>query len=125
MRYRSKFSVSFSNALKGIIYCIETEKHMRIHLSFAALAVFLSWFFRVSNIEWLLILFAITLVITLEILNSAIERTIDLYTTEQHPLAQAAKDAAAGAVLVAALCALIIGAVIFLPKICKYFSSLT
>lgn len=122
---KSKFISSLSNALRGIAYCVKTEKHIRIHLLFAILAVFLSWLLQLVIIEWLMILFSITLVITLEMCNTAIERTVDLYTGVQHPLAQVAKDVAAGAVLVAALNALIIGAVVFLPKICKYFSSLS
>lgn len=125
MHSKWSFVANFLNALRGIVYCIKTEKHMRVHMFFAVLAVGLSWYLQISTIEWLLIILVITLVITLEIINSAIERTVDLYTLEEHPLARVAKDAAAGAVLIAALSALIIGAVVFLPKICKYFSNLS
>lgn len=125
MHNKWSFAASFLNALRGIVYCIKTEKHLRIHLFFAVLAVFLSWYLRISTIEWLLIILVITLVITLEMINSAIERAVDLYTVEEHQLAGVAKDVAAGAVLIAALSALIIGAVVFLPRICKYFSSLS
>ncbi|NLT95805.1 MAG: diacylglycerol kinase family protein [Clostridia bacterium] len=121
MQNKLSFFASFFNALRGIYYCIINERHMRIHLFFAVAAVFLSWYLKISSIEWLLVVLVITLVITLEMINSAIERTVDLYTTDAHPLAQIAKDVAAGAVLFAALCALIIGAVVFLPKLCKYF----
>jgi len=123
MNDKLKFEDSLFNALRGIGYCLKNEKHMRIHLIFAASAMFLSWYFRLAVREWLPIIFSITLVITLEMVNTAIERTVDLYTGEKHPLAKAAKDVAAGAVLVAALNALVIGAVVFLPKICKYFSN--
>lgn len=120
-----KYKTSFANALRGIVYCIRTEKNMRIHLLFAIAAVFSAWFLRLAAYEWLAIIISIALVITLEMLNTAIERTVDLYTQNQHPLAKMAKDVAAGAVLVAALNALLVGAVVFLPKICKYFSDLS
>jgi diacylglycerol kinase len=94
---------------------------MRIHLFFAALAVALSWYLKLTNIEWLLVIFVTFLVVISETINTAIERAVDLFTLEDQPLAKVAKDVAAGAVLLAALCALIIGAVVFLPKICKYF----
>lgn len=125
MAKRVKFIKNISHAYRGIGYAIKTEKHMRIHLFFAVAALFLSWFFRLPGNQWIMIIFSITLVITLEMINTAIESTVDLYTKELHPLAKMAKDVAAGAVLVAALNALIVGAVVFLPKICKYFSALS
>ncbi|MGI6224628.1 MAG: diacylglycerol kinase family protein [Peptococcales bacterium] len=121
MKNFTEFMKAFGHAWHGIIYCIKDEKHMRIHLFFAVLAISLSLYFRIPVNEWLMVIFSITLVITLEMLNTALERTIDMFIKELHPLAKIAKDVAAGAVLVAALNALIIGAVVFLPKICKYF----
>jgi len=125
MKNKSKFMNSLSNALRGIIYCIKNENHFRIHLKLAAFALALSWFFQIPTSQWLLIVFSITLVLSLEMVNTAIERAIDLYTGEHHPLAQVVKDVAAGTVLVAALNALIVGAVVFLPKIYRYFSDLS
>ncbi|KJS80400.1 MAG: hypothetical protein JM58_18790 [Peptococcaceae bacterium BICA1-8] len=121
MKNKSNFINSLSNALLGFIYCVRSENHFRIHLKLAGLALALSWFFQISASKWLLVVFSITLVLSLEMLNTAIERAIDLYTGERHPLAQVAKDVAAGAVLVAALNALIVGAVVFLPEIYRYF----
>jgi len=125
MKDKAKFGKSLSNAWCGIWYCIKTERHMRLHVIIAVLALFLSWYLKIAVREWLMIIFSISLVIVLEMINTAIERTVDLYTGEQHPLAKVAKDVAAGAVLVAALNALVIGAVVFLPKIFKYFSNLS
>lgn len=121
MAKKVRFLRSLNFALQGIKYCLLKERNIRIHMVFAFLAILLSWFFDISNVEWALIFLAITLVIALEMINTAVERTVDIYTAEYHPLAEIAKNAAAGAVLIAALNALIVGAVIFLPKIFIYF----
>ena len=125
MKNKSNFINSLTNAIRGIIYCARNENHFRIHLKLAGLALVLSWFFQISASQWLLVLFSVTLVLTLEMINTSIERAIDLYTGEHHPLAQAAKDVAAGAVLVAVLNALVVGAVVFLPELYRYFSDLS
>ena len=90
---------------------------MRIHLIAAILAILLSFFLQITTIEWCLILICIFLVMAAEIFNSAIEYGIDLVTKEKQDLAKKAKDAAAGAVLVLAFLSLIVGAIVFIPKI--------
>jgi diacylglycerol kinase len=72
---------------------------------------------RVSRIEWAIITLLIALVLTLEAVNSAIEATVDLVTSEYHPLAKIAKDVAAGAVWLMAITSVVIGAIIFLPPL--------
>ncbi|MFZ5946044.1 MAG: diacylglycerol kinase family protein [Bacillota bacterium] len=111
------FRRNIKYAYAGIKYCILNEPHMRIHLLASLLSILLGYILEISLIEWILILLAICLVLVLEIVNTAVESIVDMYTKEFHPLAKTAKDLAAGAVLTAALCALIVGAVIFLPKI--------
>ena len=78
-------------------------------------------FFSLNWLEWLFILVAIVGTITLELVNSAIERVVDLVTTEYHPLAQQAKDIAAGAVFLYAIFSIIVGIIIFLPKVMNVF----
>ncbi|MCR5523843.1 MAG: diacylglycerol kinase family protein [Clostridia bacterium] len=105
----------FSYAGKGIFFCFANERNMRIHLCFTAymfgfLKVF--DFFEVSNAEIAVLLGLCALVLSLEAVNTAIERTVDLVTTEYKPLARIAKDSAAGAVLIAAVFSVIAGIVI-------------
>lgn len=107
----------FLNAWAGIVVAVKEEAHMKIHLLAAFIVVLLGFIFRLSAQEWLVLLVVIALVISLELMNTAIERAVDLVTKEFHPLAKAAKDIAAGAVLVAAVVAGIVGAIIFLPHI--------
>lgn len=108
---------SFICAFQGIGGAIKSERNIKIHLAAAAGALFFGWYFSVSRIEWLFLLAAIFGTITLEMVNSAIERTVDLITGEIHPLAKQAKDIAAGAVLVYALFSVLTGLIIFVPKL--------
>jgi len=108
---------SFSYALQGIGYAARLERNLKIHLTITLLVVILGFLFSLSKIEWLFVLVAIAGVITLELVNTAIERVVDLVTKDEHPLAKQAKDTAAGAVLVFAIIAVIIGVMIFGPKI--------
>lgn len=122
--YKDKFTSkspglfrSFQNAFMGIITAILRERNMKIHFFVAAFVIFASFLFKLPASEWLLVLFAIGGVMALELINSAIERAVDLATDEYHLLAKQAKDMAAGAVLVYAILSVIVGLVIFLPKI--------
>lgn len=109
---------AFSHALAGIAATIKTERNFRIHICFALAAVVGCLLFRVSPMEFALIAAAIALVLTLELVNTAIEAATDLACKgEQHPLAKKAKDAAAGAVLLASIFAVVVGVVVFLPRI--------
>lgn len=103
---------SFVYAFKGITYCIANERNMRIHLCFTAYMFgFLTVhdFFEVSRTQ-IAILFAVSAaVMALECVNTAVEKAIDLETKELNPLAKISKDAAAGAVLVAAIGAVAVG----------------
>ncbi|MCR1952512.1 MULTISPECIES: diacylglycerol kinase [unclassified Clostridium] len=112
-----KMVESFNYAINGIIETVRTQRNMKIHI-FAALCVLLSCFlFDVSKIEFLILAITITLVLGAEIINTAIEATIDMSTNHYHPLAKIAKNASAGAVLVTAINALLVGYIIFWDKI--------
>jgi undecaprenol kinase len=108
---------SFLYAWEGILEAAKAELNLKIHLCVTGIVLFVSFWLRISSLEWLFILFAIGGVIALELLNSALERVVDLVTEEHHPLAKQAKDMAAGAVFVYAFVSVVIGFIIFLPKL--------
>lgn len=117
MKYLAK---SFVYAFKGITYCIAHERNMRIHLCFMAFMFgFLTVhdFFEVSRTQ-LAVLFAVcSLVLALECVNTAIEKTVDLVTKENNILAKIAKDSAAGAVLIAAIGSVAVGiSILYQPE---------
>ena len=109
---------SLEFALTGIITAFREERNLRKHAVSASLSTIFGFIFSISRIEWLFLLLAIFLVIFGEIINSAIENVVDL-ASEYHfsMLAKNAKDMAAGAVLFISLYAVIVGLLIFLPKI--------
>ena len=109
------FLRGFVYAGRGILYCFRKERNMRIHLCFTLYMFgFLTIydFFEISKAEYAVLLGLCGLVLSLEAVNTAIERAVDLATKELHPLAGAAKDAAAGAVLISAIFSIIAGVVI-------------
>ena len=108
---------SFNYAVSGIITAIKTEKSMRTHYIIALLVLISSLFFDFNRTEFLLLLFAVSLVVISEMINTAIERTIDLITKEFHPLARLVKDVAAGAVLIATINSLIVGYLLFFERL--------
>lgn len=113
---RPKLFKSFVYALRGIGYTFKTQQNMRLHLLAAFLVVFFAWFLGVARADLALLVFAITLVLACELINTAVEAAVDLFIGEdRHPLAALAKDAAAGAVLVAAVGAAAVGVLVFGP----------
>ncbi len=93
------------------------EQNILIHLIATSLVIILGLIFKIALYEWLLVLAMIAFVITSELVNSAIELVVDLYTSKFNPLAMVAKDVAAGAVLISAITAASVGTYVFLPKI--------
>jgi diacylglycerol kinase len=111
------FIKSLNYAVQGILYTIKTQRNMRFHVVAGTGIVLFGLYVNISVIEWLFIITAISIVIITECINTAIECTIDLITSEQKPLAKHTKDTAAGAVLIASIMAIFIGALVFLPKL--------
>ena len=107
---------SFGYAFEGIVNTVKSERNMQIHFAFMLAVVVCGFIFRISYTEWLICLTLFGLVTSLELVNTAVESVVDLVTEEHKPLAKRAKDAAAGAVLIAAIFAAIIGLIIFVPK---------
>lgn len=108
---------SFGFAINGLLYCLKTQRNMQIHAAAALLVVGISLFARISRMDVIMLTFAISLVFICEMINTAIEKSIDLVTDKYHPLAKVAKDVAAGAVFVAAANAVIIGYLVFFNKV--------
>lgn len=108
---------SFRHAANGVRILVATQPHARIHLAAAAAVALAAWLLDASALEWCALLLAIALVWASEAINTAIEFTVDLASPEHHPLAGKAKDAAAGAVLLAAILAALVGAIVFVPKL--------
>ena len=111
---------SFNYAVSGIILSIKTEKNMLIHYIIAVSVLGLSLLFDFTRVEFLILLFAISLVLTLEMINTAIEKTVDMITKEYHPYARIAKDISAGAVLIASVNAVIVGYLLFFDRLNQF-----
>lgn len=114
---RGRLVRSFGYALRGVAILVRTQANARIHLGATVLAVGLGFWLGISRSEWCAVVAAIGLVWTAEGVNTALETVVDLASPGQHPLAERAKDVAAGAVLCAAFAALVIGALVFLPHL--------
>jgi len=106
---------SFRNALEGIRYALRNEPHMKFHLLASAIVAIAGAVLHVDAGGWLWLLSAVAAVWTTELLNTAVERAVDLASPDDHVLAKIAKDAAAGAVLVASLYAVAVGGVVLGP----------
>lgn len=107
----------FGFALAGIGYAWSTQSNFRLHLLVALVTLLAAFLFRLPAREFLFLLFAIFLVFIAEMLNTAIELAVDLFGPGHHRLAKAAKDVAAGAVLLAALNSVIVGILVFYPHL--------
>lgn len=107
---------SFGYAFEGIFAVIKKERNMQIHCCMMVLVILAGLFFQISAVEWCICLVLFGLIMSLELVNTAVESVVDLVTEERRPLAKLAKDAAAGAVLIASIMAAVAGLIIFLPK---------
>jgi undecaprenol kinase len=114
---KHRLTASFRFGFQGIASAAARERNMQIHIFISVIVIIAGFVFSISKIEWIAILLAIGGMIALEMMNTAIERTVDMYTKEFHPLAKQAKDIAAGAVLIFAIISVIIGLIIFLPRV--------
>lgn len=113
---RRSWGLVFRNAAEGIAYGLRTQRNVRVHTGVAILMCVVS-FFRISRTDWMFVLTAVFLVLVTELMNTAVEAAVDLAHPHIHPLAKAAKDTAAGAVLLAAVFAVIIGCIVFIKLV--------
>ena len=118
MAYQERrFIESFNAAVEGFIYVLKTERNMRIHFLTALFIILLGIAMNFSVVELAVLCVSIAFVLAAEMLNTAIELTVDMVKAEFHPVARAIKDVGAGAVLLAALNAVIVGYVLFVKRI--------
>lgn len=108
---------SFGYAFQGIFNTIRTERNIKIHCAAAILVTIFGIWLQISKTEWMICFILFGLILALELVNTAVEATVDLFTEKRKPLAKKAKDAAAGAVLIVAIFAAVIGILIFIPKL--------
>ena len=112
-----RFRFSFRNALIGIKTAYKSQKNLRVHIFIGFFVFLFGVFLKVSIVEWLILLLTILVVVITEMFNTALEFTVDLFSTEYSKQAKKAKDVSAAGVLITAFSAILIGIIIFLPKI--------
>jgi diacylglycerol kinase len=115
---------SFKDAFTGLYYCFSTQRNMGIHAALGGLVMVLAYLLRVTMLELVLLLSVISAVLVAETFNTALEKAVDLATRDQNNLAHIAKDVAAGAVLLTSLLALLVGLIIFGPRLWQLFFQL-
>lgn len=115
---------SFRDAAAGLRYCFATQRNMLIHLLLGAVVIVLAFLLRLERWELLFILTAVFAVLAVETINTAVEKTVDLIIEEHHKLAHVAKDVAAGAVLLTAGYAIIVGLLILGPPLWRTLQKL-
>ncbi len=111
------FWISLKHAADGVLYALSTQRNFRIHLVIAALVVGVGLWLHLSLSGWAILTLVIGLVLVTEMVNTAAEALVDLASPDYHPLAKLVKDVAAGAVLVTAIVAVVIGLMILGPPL--------
>jgi diacylglycerol kinase (ATP) len=108
---------SFNFAFQGIIYAIKTQRNMQIHVAASVFILIMSLFFRLSRLELMILFATISMVLVTEMINTAIEAAIDLMTNQYNIFAKIAKNVAAGAVLIAAVNAIVVAYLLFFSRL--------
>lgn len=116
-----KFINSFKYPISGLRYAYKNEQNLEVDIGIAVLVVIFGFLFKISVSEWAILTITVGLVISFELINTALEAVVDLITDKYHPLAKVAKDTSAAAVLILAIVSIIEGLIIFLPKIISLF----
>lgn len=112
----SNFIDSFKNAIEGLIYSVTTQSNIKKQLVIAVVVMILSLFYNFTTTEFLCLMFAVVFVIFAEMINTAIETVVDLYTDLYHPKAKIAKDVGAGSVLLMSINSVIVAYFLFLRE---------
>ncbi|TGE32549.1 diacylglycerol kinase family protein [Desulfosporosinus sp. Sb-LF] len=114
------FCRSLNQAWRGMLYTWKTQGHLQFHGIAGITVLCCAWWSEVSSFEWLILILAIGSVVGAEVMNTALEIVVDMVQPNFHPLAGMAKDVAAGAVLVTAIQAVVIGMIVFLPRLFRF-----
>ncbi len=115
------FIKSFRHAIDGIIHTIINENNFRIHLVLLTLTICFGLYFKIETFEWLFIIVISSMVLFAELINTAVENTLDWLEPNHHDVVKVVKDVCAGAVLVTAIGAFIMGIIIFTPHFITLF----
>ncbi|MFA5927335.1 MAG: diacylglycerol kinase family protein [Patescibacteria group bacterium] len=125
MKYKrfnwKKFARSFHYAFRGVIFLLVSEQNARVHAVITILVGVFAYVFGVARLEAAILFMAVVLVFAIEIINTAIEKTLDLCHPENHRVVAAVKDAMAGAVLISTIIAVVVASLIFLPYVKSLF----
>ena len=116
----NKLLESFNHAINGVIDAARTQRNMKIHIIASIAVLNACFFFDISKAEFLSLAITITMVISAELVNTSVEAVVDLNTNYYHPLAKVAKNTAAGAVLVTAINAILVGYIVFWDKLSNF-----
>lgn len=119
-RLLRQHTISFKHAFDGVMWALKTQPNFRVHLTISFLVLFFAWFFRVTSTEWMILVFAIVLGLSTEMVNTAIEAMTDLITKDYRVEAKIAKDVSAGMMLMTAIGTAIVGLIIFVPYMRGY-----
>lgn len=117
MMRRASLVQAFSHAVSGLFFALRTQRNIPIHLAIAAGVIGLGWWLHLSATQWAVLALTIGSVLAAELLNSSLETVVDIVSPDYHPLAKRAKDVAAGAVLLAAIVAVVVGVLILGPPL--------
>lgn len=109
--------LSFKYAFVGLVAALKEEPNLKFHFLAALIAILVSYLLNISVTDWIIVIFLIGFVISVELTNTAIEAVVNAFTDQEHPGAKLAKDISAGAVLIAALTSAVIGIIVFFPYI--------
>lgn len=116
-----RFMLSLKHALNGLYIAYKEEKNFRVHVFFSLLVPLLAWVLGCSLLEWFILIITISIVLMAELFNTAIENTLDWLKPSYHLIVKRVKDLSAAAVLIVALMAILIGCLIFIPKLWSLF----
>ncbi|WP_255259833.1 diacylglycerol kinase family protein [Lentibacillus sp. CBA3610] len=120
---QGKSRFGFSHALNGLKSVITTELNFRIHLIASLCVIAAGIVFRLEVMQWAVVVLVIGFVLVTEVINTSIEKMMDYLKPDIHPRAKAIKDMAAGAVLISAVIAVVVGLLIFIPEILSYIQT--
>jgi diacylglycerol kinase len=125
-KYLASRIKSFADAIEGIKFVFQTQQNARIHAVITLAVILIALVFKISRLEWIVLILVIGLVWTAEILNTAVEALVDMVNPAHNRGAGVIKDVSAGAVFVSAVISIVVGILIFGPKlwdwISKFFS---
>lgn len=110
-----KHHISFKNAFAGVFWALRSQPNFRVHLILSVFALWLGWYFKMTRLETVVIVFTIVLGLAAEMINTSLESMTDLITKEWRQEAKIAKDVSAGMMLIVSIGALIIAGIIFGP----------